>query len=70
MERIKIKCVECGNEWIMSFPFGAQDCIDMGFIHCTCKKCGCKQSISKNNAILLSNQPIGMHNLQPHPLSV
>lgn len=53
MEDVKVKCVNCGWEWIMGFPFGAQDCIDMGFINCTCKKCKHKQPISKDNAVLL-----------------
>lgn len=55
MEEIRLKCINCGWEWEMGFPFGAQDCIDMGFIKCTCKKCKCRQPISKENAILLTN---------------
>lgn len=55
MEEIRLKCINCGWEWEMGFTFGAQDCIDVGFIKCTCKKCKCRQPISKENVILLTN---------------
>lgn len=55
MEWIKLKCNVCGWEWKMGFQFGANDAIEMGFVKCTCKKCGHRQPISKENTTLLSN---------------
>lgn len=70
MEFIKLKCMACGWEWRMGFPFGACDVIEMGFVKCTCKKCNCWQPISKENAILLTNSPQDTCLAMTHPLDV